>query len=87
MATKNDKKRPSSFYELVLSAPEDLALGFLSGLIIGADHDGLLAHGPDEDIAGPGLGDRLKSALHVHPQETHVVVDNLTRGLVKKKAG
>lgn len=86
MATKNLKKTPSSFYELVISGPEDLAHGFLTGLVMTADHDPLIIHGPDEDIPGPSFREKVKAVLHVHPHECHVVVDGATRALVKRYA-
>ena len=86
MATKNPTARPGSYFELILAGPEDLAHGFLTGLTVGAGHDGLIVHGPDEDIPGPSFREKVKAALRVHPHEVHVVVDGTTRGLVKKHA-
>ena len=83
MATKST---PSTFYELDFSGPEDLAHGYLTGLMIGAGHDGVVIHCPDEDIPGPSFRDKVKAVLHVHPNEVNVVVDGATRALVKKNA-
>jgi len=83
---KKTSAGPSSCYELILTGPEDLVHGYLTGLMIGAGVDGLLVHGPEEEIEGPGFGEKLKQALHVHGHENQVVVDNVTRGLVKKHA-
>lgn len=77
---------PSSFYELVLTGPEDLVHGYLTGLTVGAGLDALVVFGPDEEIEGPGLGEKLKQALHVHAHQNQVVVDAATRALVKKNA-
>ncbi|HPF35789.1 hypothetical protein KDK88_04530 [bacterium] len=77
---------PTSFYELILTGPEDLVHGYLTGLMIGAGVDGLLIHGPEEEIEGPGFGEKLKQALRVHVHENQVIVDGETRGLVKKFA-
>jgi hypothetical protein len=83
---KTATKRPSSFYELILTGPEELAHGFLAGLTIGAGHDAFVIHEPDEEIAGPSFKEKLMQAIHVHGHETCVVVDNTTRSLVKKNA-
>jgi hypothetical protein len=83
MATKNT---PTTFYELDFAGPEDLVHGFVTGLMMGAGHDGLIIHCPDEDIAGPSFKDKVKAVLHVHPNEVNVVVDGATRSLVKKHA-
>lgn len=77
---------PSSFYELVLTGPEDLVHGYLTGLTAGAGLDALVVYGPDEELEGPGLGEKLKQALHVHAHQNQVVVDAATRALVKKHA-
>jgi len=77
---------PSSFYELILTGPEDLVHGYLTGLTTGAGLDALVVYGPDEEIEGPGLGEKLKQALHVHAPQNQVVVDGATRALVKKHA-
>ncbi len=86
MATQNTTTRPSTYFELSLAGPEDLAHGFLTGLMVGAGHDGMIVHGPDEDIPGPTFREKIKAALRVHPHEVHVVVDGTTRALVKKHA-
>lgn len=83
---KTTTSAPRSFYEMVLIGPDDMVHGFLAGLVIGAGHEALVCYGPEEDMEGPSLGDKLKQALRVHAPENQVVLDNVTRGLVKKAA-
>jgi hypothetical protein len=91
MAAKTLKKKPAAdatpaprFYEIVIQGPFDLTHGFLTGLIMGSGHKAIYINGPEEGISGPTLASRAKEMLHLLPHEHHIIVDHVTRGLLKK---
>ena len=84
-STKTTKRGPaSSFYEIVMNGPHDLAHGYMTGLIQGSGHAACYYDGPSEGVSDLSLKSRTKQFLHILPHENHFIVDNKTRSLLKR---
>jgi len=74
-----------TFYRLTMVGPEDLVHGFLTGLAIGAGHH---AHYFYTDVEGfadeASLTEKLEEWIKRNTRQTNVLVDNQTRGLIRK---
>jgi hypothetical protein len=82
----NAKKRPSTFYKMIIDGPHDLVHGFLSGLIIGAGNQGVIWYCLEDNITGPSVTDKLLNKVRVHGDDCHLIVDGATRALLKRNA-
>ncbi len=80
------KKRPSSFYKMVFAGPYDLVHGFLSGIMLGSDNQGILWYCLEEEVCGPSTAKKLLDKVRVHSDDCHIIVDGSTRLLLKRNA-
>ncbi len=84
MAQKKTSNRVT-FYQLTLVGPEELIHGFLTGLAIGSGHHAHCYYTDLEDIAEPeSLTEKLEEWLKRSTRQTRVIVDHLTRRLIRK---
>ncbi len=86
MASKQNGRAPAAFYEVILCGPHDLIQGLLAGLSIGTGHEATIVFGHEKGISDRTLRDKLTEMLRINVHECQVILDNTTRGLLKRKA-
>ena len=86
MASKQSGRSPSTFYEVVLCGPHDLIRGLLVGLSIGAGHEPVIVYADEHGISDRSLRDKLSDMFKPGAHECQIIMDNVTRGLLKRRA-
>ncbi len=86
MASKSSGRTRTSYYEVVLCGPHDLIHGLLTGLAIGAGHEATIEYGHERGISDRSLREKLADVFRPGGHECQVILDNTTRGLLKRKA-
>ncbi|MBU0743122.1 hypothetical protein KKG45_08435 [bacterium] len=86
MASKQSGSSPNTFYEVVLCGPHEMIHGLLAGLSIGAGHEAMIVFGHERGISDRSLREKLSEILHPGAHQCQVILDNVTRALLGRKA-
>lgn len=86
MARSSKQQVPGSFYEVVIQGSPKMIRGFLSGLTMAADHDGMVVFHHDACIHEEAKGERFIERIGLQPRDVNAVVDRETCDLLRKHA-
>jgi len=86
MARSSKQRVPGSFYEVVIQGSPKMIRGFLGGLTLAADHDGMVVYHRDACIHEESAGERFIERIGLQPRNVNVVVDRKTCDLLRKHA-